>query len=254
MGVGFLNDGKTGQNSEISSSSPNIRIGAGITIYQRTATDKEFVFDDDEKTPKTKERRPTTTTPQINVSAVDILGDTISIAARNGGVRIIGGIDPTIPRYGMANKPETANTSFMGVHLIYGNPDKKILDDPKKPQGLQPIPKGDNLLRAMTGITGRIAELTSVVTKMQQDIITLQGSLAAHIHIVPLIVPSTGGVVTPTPTAPSIDLVGAVAIKSVSDVLGVLNLITNFVNIGSQKLNMSPISTAGINSLWNKTN
>ena len=56
LGVGFLNAGKK-DGDKIDLSSPDLRYGAGLTIYQKTDTGKNAVIDTSD--PKNKDRKAT---------------------------------------------------------------------------------------------------------------------------------------------------------------------------------------------------
>tara|TARA_R110000824_G_scaffold139029_1_gene303981 strand:- start:4178 stop:5173 length:996 start_codon:yes stop_codon:yes gene_type:complete len=241
LGVGFLNEGKTG-DTDIDLESPNVRIGAGITIYQRTATGKDNVFDDDIKGPKTAERMATGPVSLENISSVEILGDIIEVKGRQG-INIIAGIDPTMPTYGGESSSERANMSPLGVNLIYGNPTKEELNDEKSPYSLHGIAKGPKVVKALSALNDRVSELNGTVFSMQTDMMFLQTILAIHTHPTALVY-----------TLPSPELAITVVTKSFSDVYNFLKLATGKINQVSQVINMSPISTDGISSDWNKTN
>ena len=243
VGVGFLNRGKNDENNKIDLTDPNLRYAAGISIYQRTDVGKEYAYDSED--PKDKERQATTPTPQKAVSVLRATGDVIEIKGRQS-VNIISGFDPTIPSFASESGEEKANTGWVGVNIIAGNPDKETLDDKTKDLGLQPIPKGDNLQVALSDMAGRINDLNKVVNKILVAQSTMEKVLMAHTHVV-------GGVGVSI-AIPSIELVGAVTVKSVSDVLNFLRSITTAWNVGAQNLNMSIVSEGHINSRYNQTN
>ena len=241
LGVGFLNEGRPG-GDDINLESPNVRMGAGISIYQRTATGKDNVFDDDLKGPKTAERMATGPVSLQNVSSVEVLGDIIEVKGRQG-VNIVAGIDPTLPTYGASSPGERANMSPLGVNLIYGNPTKEQLNDENSPYALYGIAKGPKVEKAISALNDRISELNGTVFSMQTDMMLLQTILALHTHPAALVY-----------TLPSPELAITVVTKSFSDVFNFLKLITGKINQVSQTINMSPVSTDGISSVWNKKN
>ena len=59
----------------------------------------------------------------------EINADVVEVKARNGGVNIVAGYDPTLPNYGNKTMAERANTEYLGVNLIFGNPDSDKLND-----------------------------------------------------------------------------------------------------------------------------
>ncbi len=243
VGVGFLNRGKNDKDNEIDLTDPNLRYAAGISIYQRTDVGKEYAFDSED--PKDKERQATTQTPQKAASVLRATADVIEIKGRQS-VNIISGFDPTIPSFGNETDKERANTGWVGVNLIAGNPDKQTLDDKTKDLGLQPIPKGDNLEQALSDMAGRINDLNKVVNKILIAQSTMEKVLMAHTHVV-------GGVGVSI-AIPSIELAAAVTVKSVSDVLNFLRSITTSWNVAAQNVNMSIVSEGHINSRYNQTN
>ena len=246
LGVGFLNEGKV-DGEEIDLSDPNLRYAAGITIYQRTDTGKEniFVSDEGEVPEETlKARKATTAYPQRAVSVTEISADTVEIKARNGGVNIIAGYDNTVPSFGIKGKKEAANVQYVGVSLIGGgNPDKDVLLDGEDIRGLQPIPKGDNLFRALSAMNDRLNDQAKVMSQLQRGQQILEVALAAHTHA------ATFGL------GPSVELIAAVAaVKAPLNVFNFLSNLTATYNNVAQKVNMSEVSEGSINSRWNKTN
>lgn len=246
IGVGFLNDGKV-DGDKIDLSDPNLRYSAGITIYQRTDTGTENIFTpDDNKIPEEtlKARKATTAYPQKAVSVTEISADTVEIKARNGGVNIIAGYDNTIPDFGIKGKKEAANVQYVGVSLIGGgNPDKDVLLDGENIRGLQPIPKGDNLFKALSAMNDRLNDQAKVMSQLQRGQQILEVALAAHTHA------ATFGL------GPSVELIAAVAaVKAPLNVFNFLSNLTATYNNVAQKVNMSEVSEGSINSRWNKTN
>ena len=249
LAVGFLNEGKS-DGDNVNLSDPNLRYGAGLTIYQRNDTGKEQTFEKGVKTNdkklKNRDRKATTLSPQKAVSVFEINADVIELKSRNGGVNIIAGIDPTLPSYGNKEDRDRANVNYVGVSLIGGgNPDTKILSNPKDIRGLQPMVRGINLENRMREMAERISDVNKVVLKTIKAQKVLETALALHIHpITPL------GV-----TLPSIDLAIAIgAIKTPLDIFNVLNNITAKYNQVALGINLSSVSVGGFSSQFNKTN
>ena len=123
LAVGCLNEGKS-DGDVIDLCDPNLRYGAGLTIYQRTDVGKDFVFQKDTKSDAKKirdrERKATTPTPQRAASVFEATADVIEIKGRQS-VNIVVGCDPTIPSYGdcaaNGSPAESANTC-----LLYTSP------------------------------------------------------------------------------------------------------------------------------------
>jgi hypothetical protein len=244
LGVGFLNEGKK-DGDKIDLSKPDLRYGAGLTIYQKTDTGKDAVIDTSD--PKNKDRKATTRSPQTAVSVFEVNADVIEVKARNGGVNIIAGYDPTLPNYGSRFKNERSNTDYVGVSLIFGNPDEKTLKDEKSVFGLQPIVKGYALEKRMREVSSRISDVNKVLLKVIKAQKALDTALALHVH--PIIPP-----LSPV-TLPSIDLAIAIgAVKTPLDIFNVLRNITAKYNQVALRINTSDISQGGFSSKFNFTN
>jgi len=250
LAVGFLNEGKS-DGSEVKLYDPNLRYGAGLTIYQRTDTGKDQAFEkgvtSSDKKLKNKERKATTLSPQKAVSVIEMNADVIELKARNGGVNIIAGIDPTIPSYGDKEDRDGPNVNYVGVSLIGGgNPNTDVLSDPDNVRGLQPMVKGITLQKRMTEMTKRISDVNKVVLKVIKSQKILEAALALHVHPVIPLVPVTG---------PSIDLAIAIgAVKTPLDIFNVLSNITAKYNQVALGVNCSSVSKGGFTSQFNKTN
>ncbi|HBY67079.1 MAG TPA: hypothetical protein DEG69_04530 [Flavobacteriaceae bacterium] len=76
LAVGFLNDGKK-DGDNVNLEQPDLRYGAGLTIYQRTDTGKEAVFDKSD--PKNKDRKGTARSAQRAVSVFEINADVVEV-------------------------------------------------------------------------------------------------------------------------------------------------------------------------------
>ena len=244
LGVGFLNAGKK-DGDKIDLSSPDLRYGAGLTIYQKTDTGKDAVIDTSD--PKNKDRKATTRSPQTAVSVFEINADVVEVKARNGGVNIVAGYDPTLPNYGSQFKNERSNTDYVGVSLIFGNPDEEKLKDEKSVFGLQPIVKGYALEKRMREVSSRISDVNKVLLQVIKAQKALDVALALHVH--PVVALGTGIAL------PSIDLAIAIgAIKTPLDIFNVLRNVTAKYNQVALRINTSGISQGGFNSKFNFTN
>ena len=272
IGVGFLNDRKPG-GSVIDLSDPNLRYAAGMTVYQRTDVGSENIFirdieslekiaaedgrdelqpnqleilDNSDNIKQVREtRKATSPTPQKAVSVVDITADVVEIKARNGGVNIIGGFDNTLPNFGGAE--DNRNLFYTGVNLIGGgNPTSAELNDSENVRGLQPIPRGDNLVEAITVINRNISDLSNSVNAIIANQKILETVLYFHSHPVAGLGVAIAG--------PSIELGFAGIAKTVVDSIQVLKQITQKYNQIAFRVNTSEVSTKGLLSKWNKTN
>jgi hypothetical protein len=244
LGVGFLNEGKK-DGDKVDLSNPDLRYGAGLTIYQRTDTGKDAIIDT--SNPKNKDRKATTPTPQKAVSVFEINADVVEVKARNGGVNIVAGFDPTLPNYGSKFTSERPNTDYTGVRLIFGNPNMEQLNDEKSVFGLQPIVKGYNLEKRLNEMSQRITDVNKVLNKIQLNLKLLDGALMLHTH------PTVG--VGAGIALPSIDLAITVgAVKTPVDIFNFLTSLTAIYNQIALRINSSSISEGGFNSKFNFTN
>ena len=275
IGTGFLNGGKK-DGTEIDLTDPNLRYSAGLTIYQRTDTGLDnvynkdldekidffssFVTDSDDSDSAEaqiirqaesqkrvrKTRKATTPNPQTSVSVVEVNADTVEIKARNGGVNIIAGYDNKIPRFG--GQDDVKNLQYVGVSLIGGgNPNTDVLNNSQDPRGLQSIPKGENLSRALQDMANRINDQSKMIKKLITASAALQAVLALHTH--PVVGLGAGVAV------PSIELATTTAlVKAPLDIVNFLTSLTTAYNNAAQRVNMSIVSEGYINSRWNKTN
>lgn len=254
IGVGFLNEQKT-DGDVIDLSDPNLRYGAGITIYQRTDVGKPNTFLRDiggesgsntEERQKRTERMATTPTPQKAISLLDMTGDVVQIKGRQQ-VNIISGYDFSIPNYG-TSKNERNNTDYLGVNLIGGgNPSDEELRNTSGEFGLQSIPRGENLQEALQQIGNRINENAKILGKVIRGIAILESTLLAHTHVV-----QAGPF--PGIAPPSIDFAIGSSVRIPALIKTALSSLTQVYNSTAQKVNMSVVSKGYINSRWNKTN
>ena len=286
IGVGFLNDQKA-HDAEIDLSDPNLRYGAGITIYQKTDVGRKHVFMGDVEAAKkelqeinankieitgeaknkrinelqqiisneqnTKEIRETRTassrTEPTAISLVDITADAVHIKARSAGVNIYGGYDNKIPNYGGVK--EAANLSgggsAAGVNLIGGgNPSTDVLNKAGDVRGLQPIPKGDNLVKVLERMNKNISDVSNRLRNLARNQEAMEKILFLHSHPVAGIGVAVAG--------PSIELGVAGIAKTVSSTFELLLTITDKYNQIATNVNMSEISTGGVLSKFNRTN
>jgi len=176
-------------------------------------------------------------------SHVTTCADTIQIIGKNGGVNIYAG--------GVGAKLSTGipNREYMGVNLIYGNKADYAYSD--SPYSLQPLVKGHNLEKALSAIIERVDDLNNTVFGLMLTVAQLEINAALHTHVVvaPPILPVPIGL-----AVPSIEMVVGSAIRAPQHVKTVLKNITTAVNNVISEVNQSSLTTAGINSRFNKTN
>jgi hypothetical protein len=300
LATGFLNEGHQDKD-QIDLSDPNVRYGAGITIYQRTDTGKENAFFPErdrflssadqtseefekmatkyklaqKKYKVNRERKATTEAPQAAVSVVEVMADTVELKARNGGVNIVAGIDPSIPTYGlprpkgkMAHTLEKGNSGWLGVSLIAGNPDLEDLRTDKT-YGMQPMVKGNNLVDALEELNDRVSQLNGIVVKIQKAIAKmdiaigkLAKDIAFHEHDVTVVVQTTTGPATGQGRAWQSALLGVkvgqftfkTMEKGFENIQSLFSLVTSKYNTVVQKVNMSVVSEKSVLSKFHKLN
>tara|TARA_Y100000034_G_scaffold23597_2_gene27341 strand:- start:624 stop:1574 length:951 start_codon:yes stop_codon:yes gene_type:complete len=170
-------------------------------------------------------------------SDVTAYADVVQLVARNGGVNLYaGGVDTKLSN-GIPNRES------IGVNLIYGN---RIEKDPKSPYSLQPLVKGNNLMKALNAANDRTAKLGSIVFQMQTELALLKATLAIHVHAV-----AGFGVGV---ALPSIELAVVAGLGAVKDVYNILSIMTERYNSFATKFNQSYATNETILSRWNKTN
>ena len=170
-----------------------------------------------------------------NSSDVSILADSINIAARSKGINL--------RTAGFIYDSNGEKIDFSeGVKLIHGNNIEKQNYD------LQPIPKGENLVLCLKDMMKMIGNISSAVTKMHNEILTLKADLVKHTHLV------TVGAVT-IPTTPSFDFAIGVVTKMDKDLTSILNNLSNIAN--NEKITpnyLEKFSSKSILSRWHKVN
>ena len=162
-----------------------------------------------------------------------------AIAAKADAVRIIGreGIKLVTSGYGDYNSQGGKVSSTYGIDLIAGNDDTD----------LQPIPKGDELVKFLESLVEQIASLYGIIFSLTEAQNTFAQTLASHTHI---------SAVPGSPTLPSVELVPAainLARKQVTD--GLLESMTQSLNSAIEELNyLYSFGSGYINSDHNRTN
>lgn len=286
IGVGFLNDQKK-HKAEIDLSDPNLRYGAGITIYQKTDIGRKHVFMGDVEAAKkelqeinankieitgeaknkrleelqniiskesnTKKIRETRTasspTEPTALSLVDITADAVHIKARSAGVNIYGGYDNKIPNYGgqKDNPNLSGGGSPAGVNLIGGgNPSQTVLNNSADLRGLQPIPKGDNLVKILERLNKNINDVSNRLRNLAINQEAMEKVLFLHSHPVAGIGIAVAG--------PSIELGISGIFKTIGNTFELIRSISDKYNQIATSANMSEVSTGGVLSKFNKTN
>jgi len=160
-----------------------------------------------------------------------------AIGMKADGIRIIGreGIKLVTSQHGEPNSQGGKNSSGYGIELIAKNDDSD----------LQPIPKGDNLVKHLELVQDHIKNIYEMLEVLSTASSTFATTLAAHTHI------SAAG-----PVSPSIELTPA-AINLSRNMIkdGVLTALTKRLEAEIDELNgLYDISLRSINSELNKTN
>tara|TARA_Y100000296_G_C5165080_1_gene254083 strand:- start:240 stop:1223 length:984 start_codon:yes stop_codon:yes gene_type:complete len=178
-------------------------------------------------------------------SAIALKADGIRIIGREG-IKLITRSDPKNSQGGEIGK-------VFGIDLIAGN------DDQGKHK-LQPIPKGENLSKALGAMYDEINILNGIVVSLVTIIIKFYKDLGTHTHIVPpsVVAPTPAGVYTaPATTFPSVGLTFgiATAAKDLSQkcFMGCSDQKQNIVNKRLQYLDPKG-GPKYINSRFNKVN
>ncbi len=198
---------------------PNFKIDAArINISQKTDVDDNFkIVDGFVGNAKSK-------------SAIGIKADNVRIVAREG-IKLVTGTD--------TKNSQGANLySILGIDLIAGNDDTD----------LQPMVKGNNLIKALEKIVFNVDKLNGIVDSFLMTQMKFNEALTHHYHYSPFFA---------LPTTPAIDVVVPTGIKTMVEQLIKVKrgLINHKINLAGFKINY--LSSAGveyINSRWNNVN
>ena len=165
-------------------------------------------------------------------SGIGMKADSIRVFA-NKGVKI------TTGGYGTTDSQDNEQKSTVGIDLIAGNND----------EDLQPLVKGDDLRDALDDIIETINDLAAIVDKIQNELITINNSLATHMHNITTPIPGS-------PTTPSIPLAVQMIQTNVKLLAqGILPMYSHQINNQTYKVNtLEPIGSGRFNSSYNKTN
>lgn len=170
-------------------------------------------------------------------SGIGIKADTIRLVAREN-IKIVTGTDEK-------NSQGGDIPAVFGIDLIAGNKDANI--DPTSEFNLQPMVKGDNLLKSLEELSGIIEQLSGIVSTFLSSQMDFNSTAAIHYHYSPFF-----GI----PTTPS-DLLASkgisVSLKQLNDCI--LGLTKFKFNINAYKANyLRPFSEKYINSKFNRVN
>ena len=106
--------------------------------------------------------------PRLGLSVAAIKADDVVIMARESGIRLITGTDRVNSKGGEV-------IGKFGIDLIAGNDDSD----------LQPLVKGDNLIRYLTGMSKAVDELHAIVYSFLKSQIEFNTTVANHRHFDP---------------------------------------------------------------------
>jgi hypothetical protein len=162
-------------------------------------------------------------------SGIGIKADAVRVIGREG-VKIVTGGDKI-------NSQGSQLLTIPGIDLIAGNDDSDM----------QSIPKGENVLEAITRLADHVNELTSIVFKMLDIQNQFDIQVTTHFHNSPFF---------GAPNTPSGPLAVQGPIKMADHLLTTMkDLMTTKMNLSNFKLNyLQPGGAKYINSRWNKTN
>jgi len=162
-----------------------------------------------------------------------------AIALKSDAVRIIGreGIKLVTSPYGDYNSQSGKITTRYGIDLMAQNND---ID-------LQPIPKGDNLVKILEEIMVHIANLYTTIFSLSKEQAEFAIALGAHTHI-------TGA--PGSPTGPSVEIINkAIKLSKTAIEVGALTSMQERLNTALDELNyLYTLGSTYINSDLNRTN
>ena len=212
---------------------PNTALDASrIYISQKTDVDKNFNLADG-KVGKS-----------IGKAAIAIKSDAVRIVAREG-IKLITGTD-------IINSRGASLVTVTGIDLIAGNNDSS----------LQPLVKGESLVKTLSDMVDRISELNGIVDAFVTYQLELNSKIMNHTHpdIINILIGAVGGTgpdaLTNGSTLPSPKVTKA-AMKNISALNSITkrDLLTNKVNLAKLRTTyLKPFSSEYINSRHNNTN
>jgi len=199
---------------------PNFQVDSARVYISQKADIDEYLNLSDGTVGNTKDK-----------SAIGIKADAVRIVGREG-VKIV----TTTDKF---NSQKGELVSYAPINLIAGNNDS----------GLQPLVKGENLIKALSEIYNRIDELATTVSEIQEAQQDYNTTLANHSHRV--VTGWSAGTAFPS-TSLAIDL----ASYSASTAITAIDLSLISTNIGINKAKAIEVRDPKtyINSQWNSTN
>jgi hypothetical protein len=165
-------------------------------------------------------------------SAIGMKADEVRMIGRNG-IKIV-----TEGRGSVNSHGEEIKTT-VGIDLIAGNDDEE----------LQPIPRGNDLRDTLSDMMDLIDDLAAQLSMLENELITVNQSLASHTH-------NSMGPYPGTPTSPSFDLMAS-SIQSIGKLYaqGVMEMYLYRMNTQTFRANnLEAIGSKQFNSKYNNTN
>lgn len=162
-------------------------------------------------------------------SAIALKADSIRVIARQG-VKIVAG-NSRVNSQGGSISPRA-----YGIDLIANNGEG----------GLQPIPKGENLVQAFSELTDNLEELCGIVFSFVTMQMIWNGFVQTHTHVSPFFA-------IPVPPSNVLNLVGGTVSTALNIKVKQPILLTRANYAGFRSRNLMPHGPNYINSFYNKT-
>jgi len=103
-------------------------------------------------------------------SAVAMKADAVRIMARDGGIKLVTGIDRINSQGG-----QSSGGNYIGIDLMAGNDDSDM----------QPIVKGANMSKCIEELNNDVKELAGIVESLAKEVQSLSSAVSGHFHISP---------------------------------------------------------------------
>ena len=140
---------------------PDFKVDAArIYISQKTDVDANFGIVEGEVGSFRPFERPG--------SAVAMKADAVRLMARDGGIKLVTGIDPMNSQGGPIGPAR-----YIGIDLIAGNDDSDM----------QPLVKGDNMAKCIRKLNKDIGDLAGIVDSLASMVVLMNEMLTGHTHM-----------------------------------------------------------------------
>jgi len=103
-------------------------------------------------------------------SAVAMKADAVRVMARDGGIKLVTGMDRINSQGG-----QTSGGNYIGIDLIAGNDDSDM----------QPLVRGDNMSKCIKELNSDLQELAGIVQNLALEVQSLANAVTGHYHISP---------------------------------------------------------------------